>query len=156
MTDIKSLQYSKRDCKYHIVFALKYRRQEIYGELKADIGKILRMLCEQKGVEKIEAKAYPDHINMLVSILPNMSVEQFVGYLKGRKALMILDRHANLEYKYGNHHFGCRGNYFDTVVLNKKVIQKYIRNQQQEDIASDQLKLKENIDQFMCSKNTKV
>jgi putative transposase len=105
MNDINSLSHSKWRCKYHIVFAPKYRRQEIYGQIKADIGQILRKLCEQKGVEIIEAQACPDHIHMMVSIPPNLSVAQFMGYLKGKSSLMIFDRHANLKYKYGNRHF---------------------------------------------------
>ena len=97
MNDNHSLSHSKWNCKYHIVFAPKYRRQVIYGKIKADIGKILRTLCEQKKVNIIEAEACPDHINMLVEIPPNISVAQFMGYLKGKSALMIFDRHANLK-----------------------------------------------------------
>ena len=156
MKDIKSLSHSKWNCKYHIVFAPKYRRQIIYGKLKVEIGKILRKLCEQKEVEIIEAEACPDHIHMLVSIPPSISVAEFVGYLKGKSALMIFDRFANLKYKYGNRHFWCRGYYVDTVGRNKHAIQEYIRNQLQEDIASDQLTLKEYIDPFTGSKNTKA
>jgi putative transposase len=154
--DIKSLSHSKWRCKYHIVFAPKYRRQEIYGKLKQDIGSILRKLCEQKGVEIIEAQACPDHIHMLVSIPPNLSVAQFVGYLKGKSALIIFDRHANLKYKYGNRHFWCRGYYVDTVGRNAKVIEEYIRNQLQEDIANDQISLKEYMDPFTGKKNSKA
>ena len=109
MNDIKSLSHSKWNCKYHIVFAPKYRRQVIYGKLKKEIGKILRNLCEQKGVEIIEAEACPNHIHMLVSIPPSMAVSVFIGYLKGKSSLMIFDRFANLKYKYGNRHFWCRG-----------------------------------------------
>ena len=156
MNDIKSLSHSKYRCKYHIVFAPKYRRQEIYGKIKKDIGQILRKLCEQKGVEIIEANACKDHIHMLVSIPPNLSVAQFVGYLKGKSSLMIFDRHANLKYKYGNRHFWCRGYYVDTVGRNEKAIGEYIKNQLQEDIASDQISLKEYIDPFTGSKNTKA
>ena len=108
MNDIKNLSHSTWRCKYHIVFAPKYRRQAIFGKIKADVGQILRKLCEQKGVEIIEAQACPDHIHMLVSIPPSLSVAQFVGYLKGKSALKIFDRHANLKYKYGNRHFWCR------------------------------------------------
>ena len=154
--DINSLSHSKWNCKYHIVFAPKYRRMEIYGKLKADIGQILRKLCEQKGVEIIEAEACPDHIHMLVSIPPNLSVAQFMGYLKGKSSLMIFDRHANLKYKYGNRHFWCRGYYVDTVGRNKKAIQEYIKNQLQEDIANDQISMKEYMDPFTGSKNTKA
>ncbi len=154
--DIKSLSHSKWRCKYHIVFAPKYRRQEIYGKIKADIGTILRKLCEQKGVEIIEAQACADHIHMMVSIPPNLSVAQFVGYLKGKSALMIFDRHANLKYKYGNRHFWCRGYYVDTVGRNVKVIEEYIRNQLQEDIAADQISFKGYYDPFTGDKNTKA
>lgn len=146
--DIDSLAHSKWNCKYHIVFAPKYRRQIIYGKIKADIGRILRLLCERKGVEIIEANACPDHIHMLVSIPPKLSVAQFVGYLKGKSSLMIFDRHANLKYKYGNRHFWCKGYYVDTVGRNKKVIEEYIKNQIQEDIAYEQMSLKEYIDPF--------
>ena len=152
MKDIKSLSHSKWNCKYHIVFAPKYRRQVIYGKLKAEIGKILRKLCEQKEVEIIEAEACPDHIHMLVSIPPSMSVAEFVGYLKGKSALMIFDRFANLKYKYGNRHFWCRGYYVDTVGRNRKAIEEYIRGQLQEDIANDQVSMKEYYDPFTGEK----
>ena len=153
MKDINSLSHSKWRCQYHIVFAPKYRRQEVYGKIKADIGNILRLLCDQKGVTIIEAQACPDHIHMLVEIPPKMSVSQFVGYLKGKSSLMIFDRHANLKYKYGNRHFWCRGYYVDTVGRNKTAIAEYIKNQLQEDIAADQITLKEYIDPFTGSKN---
>jgi putative transposase len=143
MDDTKSLSHSKWRCKYHLVFAPKYRRQAIYGKIKADIGQILRKLCEQKGVEIIEAQACTDHIHMLVSIPPSLSVAQFVGYLKGKSSLMIFDRHASLKYKYGSRHFWCRGYYVDTVGRNAKVIEEYIKNQLQEDIATDQISFKE-------------
>ena len=154
--DINSLAHSKWNCKYHIVFAPKYRRQEIYGKIYKDIGEILRKLCEQKKVEIIEAEACKDHIHMLVCIPPSMSVASFVGYLKGKSSLMIFDRHANLKYKYGNRHFWCRGYYVDTVGKNKKAIEEYIRNQLQEDIMSDQISLKEYIDPFTGAKNHKA
>lgn len=125
--DSKSLAHSKWRCKYHIVFAPKYRRQVIYGKIKADIGVILRKLCEYKGVEILEANACPDHIHMLVSIPPKISVSNFIGYLKGKSSLMIFDKHANLKYKYGNRHFWCKGYYVDTVGRNKEAIAKYIR-----------------------------
>ena len=133
-------------------FFAKYRRQEIYGKIKTDIGKILRQLCYQKGVEIIEAELCPDHIHMLVSIPPKYSVASFVGYLKGKSSLMIFDRHANLKNKYGNRHFWCRGYYVDTVGRNKKAIEEYIRNQLQEDIANDQISMKEYIDPFTGGK----
>ena len=150
--DIASLAHSKWRCQYHIVFSPKYRRREIYGKIKTDIGKILRQLCYQKGVEIIEAELCPDHIHMLVSIPPKYSVASFVGYLKGKSSLMIFDRHANLQYKYGNRHFWCRGYYVDTVGRNKKAIEEYIRNQLQEDIANDQISMKEYIDPFTGGK----
>lgn len=146
--DNKSLAHTTWNCKYHIVFAPKYRRQVIYGKIKADVGKILRQLCERKGVEIIEATACPDHIHMLVSIPPKLSVSSFMGYLKGKSSLMIFDRHANLKYRYGNRQFWCRGYYVDTVGRNKKVIQAYIQNQLQEDILHDQMTMKEFIDPF--------
>ena len=138
---------------YHIVFAPKYRRKVIYGELKADIGVILRKLCEEKKVEILEAEACPDHIHMLVSIPPQLSVAQFMGFLKGKSTLMIFDRHANLKYKYGSRHFWCRGYYVDTVGKNKKVIEEYIRTQMQEDEMMDQITMKEFTDPFTGRKN---
>ena len=129
----ESLSHTKWNCKYAIVFAPKYRRQIIYGQIKADIGVIIRKLCEYKGVEIIEAEACPDHIQMLVSIPPKDSVSQFMGYLKGKSSLMIFERHANLKYKYGNRQFRCKGYYVDTVGRNKKAIAEYIRNQLTED-----------------------
>ena len=153
--EIKSTAHSKYRCQYHIVFAPKYRRKEIYGKLKRDIGEILRKLCEQKGVEIIEAEACPDHIHMLLSIPPHISIAQFMGYIKGKSSLMIFDRHANLKYKYGTRSFWCRGYYVDTVGKNTKKIAEYIRNQLQEDIANDQLTLFESIDPFAGEKYKK-
>ena len=112
--EIRSSAHSKYRCQYHIVFAPKFRRKEIYGKLKKDIGQILRKLCEQKNVQIIEAEACPDHIHMLVSIPPHISIAQFMGYLKGKSTLMIFDRHANLKYKYGSRSFWCRGYYVNT------------------------------------------
>ena len=148
MNDSDSLAHTKWNCKYHIVFAAKYRRQVIYKELKAEIGQILRKLCAQKGVEIIGAEACHDHIHMLISIPPKLSVSYVIGYLKGKSSLMIFDRHANLKYKYGNRHFWCRGYYVNTVGRNKKAIEAYIRNQLQDDIATDQISMKEFIDPF--------
>ena len=148
MDEIKSLAHSKWNCKYHIVFAPKYRRQIIYGKLKAEIGKILRKLCEQKGVEIIEAELCPDHVHMLVSIPPKMSISSFMGYLKGKSTLMIFDRYANLKYKYGRRNFWADGYYVSTIGKNEKKIKEYIRNQLQEDIATDQITLKEFVDPF--------
>ena len=132
----------------HIVFAPKYRRQVIYGKIKADIGIMLRKLCEYKQVEILEAEACKDHIHMLVSIPPKYSVSQIMGYLKGKESLMIFERYANMKYKYGNRHFWCRGYYVDTVGRNKKAIEEYIRNQLQEDISYEQISLVKYIDPF--------
>ena len=148
MNHNNTLSHTTWNCKYHIVFAPKYRRQVIYGKIKADIGQILRKLCEYKGVEIIEANACANHIHMVVSIPPKISVSQFMGYLKGKSSLMIFDRHANLKYKYGNRQFWCKGYYVDTVGRNEKAIREYVKNQLQEDIASDQISLKEYIDPF--------
>jgi len=146
--DKNSLSHTTWECKYHIVFALKYRRQVIYGKIKSDIGKILRDLCERKGIEIIEAECCKDHVHMLVRIPPKYSVSEIMGYLKGKSSLMIFDRHANLKYKYGNRHFWCRGYYVDTVGKNSRKIKEYIKNQLQEDLVADQLSLKEYIDPF--------
>ena len=151
--DINSLDHTTWRCQYHVVFAPKYRRMVIYREIKADIGKILRQLCQQKGVEIIEAEACPDHIHMLLSILPKYSVSQIMGYLKGKSSLMIFDRHANLKYKYGNRHFWARGYYVDTVGRNKKQVQEYIKNQLQEDQIADQMSIKEYVDPFTGREN---
>ena len=113
--EIKHTAHSTYRCEYHIVFAPKYRRKEIYGQLKKDIGEIIRKLCNEKKVEIIEAEACPDHIHMLVSVPPYISIAQFMGFLKGKSTLMIFDRHANLKYKYGSRNFWCRGYYVDTV-----------------------------------------
>ena len=146
--DTNSLAHTKWECKYHIVFAPKYRRQIIYGKIKMDIGQMLRKLCEYKGVEIIEAEAYKDHIHMLISIPPKYSVAQIMGYLKGKSSLMIFEKYANLKYKYGNRHLWCRGYYVSTVGANRKAIQEYIRNQLQEDYTDDQMSIKEYVDPF--------
>ena len=112
--EIKHTAHSTYRCEYHIVFAPKYRRKEIYGQLKKDIGEIIRKLCNEKKVEIIEAEACSDHIHMLVSVPPYISIAQFMGFLKGKSTLMIFDRHANLKYKYGSRNFWCRGYYVDT------------------------------------------
>ena len=152
MNDNSSLSHTSWNCKYHIVFAPKYRRRAIYGKIRADIGRIIRMLCERKGVNIIEAELCPDHVHMLVEIPPKYSVADIVGYIKGKSSLMIFDRHANLKYKYGNRHFWCRGYYVDTVGKNAKKIEEYIRQQLQEDIAADQITMKEYIDPFTGEK----
>ena len=153
MKDINSLSHSRWRCKYHIVFAPKYRRLVIYGKIKADVGKILRELCERKGVEIEAAECCKDHIHMLVSIPPHLSVSQFMGYLKSKSSLMIFDRHANLKYKYGNRHFWCRGYFVDTVGKYETAIREYINNQLKADIMNDQISLKEYMDPFTGSKN---
>ena len=146
--DYESLTHTKWRCQYHIVITPKYRRQIIYGRYKAEIGKILRTICERYDVEILEAQACVDHIHMLVSIPPKMLVSRFMGILKGKSALMIFDRFANLKYKYGNRHFWCRGYFVDTVGRNKTAIQKYIQNQLSEDKIADQISMKEFIDPF--------
>ena len=150
--EIRSSSHSKYRCQYHIVFAPKYRRKEIYGQIKRDIGEILRKLCEQKDVVIIEAEACPDHIHMLVSIPPHISIAQFMGFLKGKGTLMIFDRHAHLKYKYGSRSFWCRGYYVDTVGQNKKAIAEYIRKQLEDDYMAEQISIKEYIDPFTGSK----
>ena len=151
--DRNKTAHSTYRCEYHIVFAPKYRRQIVYGQIKKDIGEIIRKLCNEKKVEIIEAEACPNHIHMLVSIPPYLSIAQFVGFLKSKSTLMIFDRHANLKYKYGSRSFWCRGYYVDTVGKNERIIQEYIKNQLQEDSMNDQISMKEYIDPFTGSKN---
>ena len=155
MKDNNSLAHTTWNCKYHIVFASKYRRQAIYGKYKASIGQIIRELCQRKGVEIIEANACRDHIHMLVSIPPKLSVSAFMGYLKEKSSLMIFDRHAHLKYRYGNRKFWCRGYYVDTVGRNRKKREQYIRDQLREDQIADQLTLFEEYDPFTGQKNPK-
>lgn len=146
--DISSLSHTKWECKYHVVFAPKYRRQIIYGKIKQDIGLMLRKLCAYKEIEILEAEARKDHVHMLLSIPPKYSISQVMGYLKGKSSLMIYEKYANLKYKYGNRHFWCRGYYVSTVGRNKNAIETYIRNQLQEDHAEEQLTIKEYVDPF--------
>ena len=146
--DKNTLSHTRWECKYHIVFAPKYRRQVIYGKIREDICEILSSLCKRKGVEIIEAEWCPDHIHMFVRIPPSISISSFMGYLKGKSSLMIFERHANLKYKFGNRHFWCRGYYVDSVGKNAKKIEVYIRNQLQEDMLYAQMSLKEYIDPF--------
>ena len=146
--DNNTLAHTTWECKYHLVFAPKYRRQVIYGQIKADVAEILSTLCKRKEIEIIEAEACKDHIHMLVRIPPKYSVSEIMGYLKGKSSLMIFERHANLKYKYGNRHFWCRGYYVDTVGKNAKKIQEYIQQQLQDDMLNDQLTLNEYIDPF--------
>ena len=143
-----ALSHTKWMCKYHIVFTPKYRRKVIYNQYKEDIRDIIKILCKYKGVEIIEGHLMPDHIHMLVSIPPKYSISQFMGYLKGKSALMIYDKHANLKYKYGNRHFWAEGYYVSTVGLNEATIKKYIQEQEKHDIALDKLSVKEYEDPF--------
>ena len=146
--DDSSLSHTRWNCKYHIVFIRKYRRKAIYGKLRADIGQILRQLCEYRGVEILEAHVMSDHIYMLVTIPPKLAVSNFMGYLKGKSTLMIFERHANLKYKYGNRNFWAKGYYVSTVGLNKETVAEYIRNQEQEDMMHDKMTSKEYQDPF--------
>lgn len=143
-----SLAHTKWMCKYHIVFTPKYRRKIIYNQIRKDIGEIMQELCKYKGVEIIEGHMMPDHVHMLLSIPPKYSVSSVMGYLKGKSALMIFERHANLKYKYGNRHFWCEGYYVSTVGLNEETIKKYIAEQEQRDQAVDRLSVKEYQDPF--------
>ena len=143
-----SLAHTKWMCKYHIVFSPKYRRKVIYHQIRKDVGEILRTLCQYKGVEIHEGHLMPDHVHLLMSIPPKYSVSSVMGYLKGKSALMIFERHANLKYKYGNRHFWCEGYYVSTVGLNEETIRKYIAEQEQRDQAVDRLSVKEYKDPF--------
>ena len=145
----KSLAHTKYMCKYHIVFIPKYRRKVIYYKLRSDIQKYIKDLCKWKGVEIIEGHMMPDHVHLLVEIPPRISVSGFMGYLKGKSALMMFDRHANLKYKFGNRHFWAEGYYVSTVGLNEATIKKYIQEQEKADIALDKLSVKEYTDPFV-------
>ena len=138
-----SLAHTKWMCKYHIIFTLKYRRKIVYNQYKTDLRDILKQLCSYKGVEIIEGHLMPGHVHMLVSIPPKISVSSFMGYLKGKSALMMFDRHANLKYKFGNRHFWSEGYYVSTVGLNEATIKKYIQDQERADIMQDKLSVKE-------------
>lgn len=146
--DYSSLSHTRWNCKYHIVFIPKYRRKEIYGRLREDIGKIIRTLCEYKEVEIIESHAMNDHIHMLVAIPPKLAVSSFMGYLKGKSSLMIFERHANLKYKYGNRNIWAKGYFVSTVGLKDEVVREYIRNQELEDMKEAQISKKEYNDPF--------
>ena len=137
--DVKSLAHTKWNCKYHIVFAPKYRRKVFFGEKKREIGKILRQLCEWKGVEIVEAEICPDHVHMLVSIPPKVAVSSFMGYLKGKSSLMIYEQFGDMKFKYRNREFWCRGYYVDTVGKDKKKIAEYIKHQLDEDRLGEQM-----------------
>ncbi len=144
----KSLAHTKWNCKYHIVFIPKYRRKAIYGKLRDDIRTYIRDLCKWKGVEIIEGHMMPDHVHLLLSIPPRISVSSFMGYLKGKSSLMIFEYHANLKYKFGSKTFWATGYYVSTVGLNEATIKKYIREQENEDLISDKLTKKEYINPF--------
>ena len=144
----RSLAHTRWMCKYHIVFTPKYRRKIIYNKLRRDIVQIIKDLCKWKGIEIIEGKAMPDHIHILVKIPPKMSISNFMGYLKGKSAMMIFARHGNLKYKFGNRHFWAEGYYVSTVGLNEATIKKYIQEQESHDIAMDKLSVKEYEDPF--------
>lgn len=152
MNDNRSLAHTKWNCKYHIVFAPKYRRKIFYEEKRAEIGKVLREMCGWKGVILLEGEVCPDHVHILVEIPPKMSVASFMGFLKGKSSLIIHERHANLKYKHGNRSFWCRGYYVDTVGKNAKRITEYIQNQLEEDKLEDQLTFREYQDPFKGSK----
>ena len=143
-----SLAHTKWLCKYHIVFTPKYRRKAIYGQYRDDLVEIIKTLCKYKGVEIIEGHMMADHVHLLVSIPPRLSVSSFMGYLKGKSALMMFERHANLKYKYGNRHFWSEGYYVSTVGFNEETIRKYIQDQEKNDIAMDRLSVKEYADPF--------
>ena len=143
-----SLAHTKWLCKYHIVFTPKYRRKAIYGQYREDLKEIIITLCKYKGVEIIEGHMMMDHVHLLVSIPPRISVSSFMGYLKGKSALMMFDRHGNLKYKYGNRHFWSQGYYVSTVGFNEETIRKYIQEQEKFDIAMDRLSVKEYEDPF--------
>ena len=146
--DTNSLAHTTWNCKYHIVFAPKYRRKVFFGQKRLEIGAILRSLCEWKGVEIIEAEVCPDHVHMLVSIPPKLSVSGFMGYLKGTSSVLIYQKYANMKFKYRNREFWCRGYYVDTVGKNKKAIAEYIANQLKEDKEMEQMTVFEITDPF--------
>ena len=143
-----SLSHTKWLCKYHIVIVPKYRRKIIYNQTRKDLREIIKTLCKYKGAEIIEGHMMPDHVHLLLSIPPKMSVSSFMGYLKGKSALMMFDKHANLKYKFGNRHFWAEGYYVSTVGLNESTIKKYIQDQEKADIALDKLSVREYADPF--------
>ncbi len=154
MPKANSAAHTKWLCKYHIVFTPKYRRKIIYNQYKKDLAQILHDLCAYKGVEIIEGHLMPDHVHMLVSIPPKISVSSFMGYLKGKSSLMMFDRHANLKYKFGNRHFWAEGYYVSTVGLNDATVRKYIQDQERADILQDKMSVKEYEDPFGAKPGT--
>ena len=151
-TDARSLAHTKWNCKYHVVFAPKYRRKVFFQEKRSDIRDILRTLCEWKGVTIIEGEICPDHVHLLLSIPPKMSVSSFMGYLKGKSSLMIFQKYGNMKFAYRNREFWCKGYYVDTVGKDTAAIKNYIANQLKQDYESDQLSLFDPRDPFMGSK----
>ena len=139
INDIHSLSHTKWNCKYHIVFASKYRRKAFYGKYRIAIGRILRQLCEWKGIKILEAEMCPDHVHMLVEIPPKMAVSSFMGYLKGKSSTMLYEQFGELKYKYRNREFWCKGYYVDTVGKNESRIAEYISKQLEEDQLGEQL-----------------
>ena len=150
--DVHTLSHTTRNCKYHIVFAPKYRRKVFYAEKRGAIRDILRQLCQWKGVDIVEGEVCPDHIHLLVSIPPKLSISSFMGYLKGKSSLMIFQRFGNMKFAYRNRQFRCKGYYVDTVGKNTKAIKEYIENQLKADKESDQLSLFDPQDPFTGSK----
>ena len=148
MNDTNSLAHTTWNCKYHIVFAPKYRRLVFFGQKRKEIGAILRQLCEWKSVEIVEAEVCPDHIHMLVKIPPKESVSGFIGFLKGKSSLLIYQKYANMKFKYRDRTFWCRGYYVDTVGKNTQKIKEYIANQLKEDKLTEQMTITEVIDPF--------
>ena len=146
--ELKHTAHSSYRCEYHLVFAPKYRRKVFFGQKRLEIGAILRSLCEWKNVEIIEAEVCPDHVHMLVSIPPKLSVSGFMGYLKGKSSVLIYQKYANMKFKYRNREFWCRGYYVDTVGKNKKAIAEYIANQLKEDKEMEQMTVFEITDPF--------
>ncbi len=151
-----SLAHTRWMCKYHIVFIPKYRRKVIYNQLRKDISKYISTLCRYKGVEIIEGHMMPDHVHLVLSIPPKMSVSNFMGYLKGKSSLMIFENHANLKYKFGNRKFWAEGYYVSTVGLNEATVIRYVQEQEKADIALDKLSVKEYEDPFSRPSQTKL
>ena len=143
-----SLTHTKRMCKYHIVFTPKYRRKIIYNQYRESLREIIKLLCKYKGLEILEGHLMPDHVHLVLSIPPKLSVSAFMGYLKGKSALMMFERHANLKYKFGNRKFWAEGYYVSTVGLNEATVRKYVREQEMHDQAIDKLSVREYEDPF--------
>jgi len=143
-----SLAHTKWMCKYHIIYTPKYRRKIVYNQYRESLVEITKQLCKYKGVEILEGHMMPDHVHLVVSIPPKISVSSFMGYLKGKSALMMFEKHSNLKYKFGNRHFWAEGYYVSTVGLNEETIRKYVRDQEKKDQVLDKLSLREHEDPF--------